>query len=233
MTGDNDEKRKVKRKLYILDFRKNFQFLAYSSTKGWVVFFSRDIEPFHPFIVRADLASGRDFHLAAERAWTFRFWILLHFWTNCGTSRMESSKAPKSRDSRLCQVTARDRSARKPLGKGECSPRYSHCKGAVPLGGTFKLSGLAWLTILHKKKCLKRCCRWFVVRFFQEGCLGRIVDTTPPSPVQDLRLTWRQGLDPRIAVKDGLCTFAQGTASGIPSWKLRLRLNSVSGVVVK
>ncbi len=30
--------------------------------------FSRDIEPFHPFIVRADLALGRDFPLAAERA---------------------------------------------------------------------------------------------------------------------------------------------------------------------
>ncbi len=28
MTGDDDEKRKEKRKLYILDFRKNFQFLA-------------------------------------------------------------------------------------------------------------------------------------------------------------------------------------------------------------
>ncbi len=30
---------------------------------------------------------------------------------------MESSKAPKKRDSRLRQVTARDRGARKPLGK--------------------------------------------------------------------------------------------------------------------
>ncbi len=28
MTGDDDEKRKGKKKLYILDFRKNFQFLA-------------------------------------------------------------------------------------------------------------------------------------------------------------------------------------------------------------
>ncbi len=28
MTEDDDEKRKGKRKLYILDFRKNFQFLA-------------------------------------------------------------------------------------------------------------------------------------------------------------------------------------------------------------
>ncbi len=28
MTGDDDEKRKGKRKLYILDFRKNFKFLA-------------------------------------------------------------------------------------------------------------------------------------------------------------------------------------------------------------
>ncbi len=28
MTGDDDEKRKGKRKLYILDLRKNFQFLA-------------------------------------------------------------------------------------------------------------------------------------------------------------------------------------------------------------
>ncbi len=34
MTGDDDEKRKGKRKLYILDFKKNFQFLAYSSTRG-------------------------------------------------------------------------------------------------------------------------------------------------------------------------------------------------------
>ncbi len=33
-TGDDDEKRKVKRKLYILDFRKSFQFLALSSTRG-------------------------------------------------------------------------------------------------------------------------------------------------------------------------------------------------------
>ncbi len=30
--------------------------------------FSRDLELFHLFIVRTDLASGRDFHLAAERA---------------------------------------------------------------------------------------------------------------------------------------------------------------------
>ncbi len=62
--------------------------------------------------------------------------------------------------------------------------------------------------------------------------LGRIVGTTSP-PVQDLRLTWRQGLGPRIAVTVGLCTVAGGTAIGILFWKLRLRLNSVSGVVVK
>ncbi len=31
----------------------------------------------------------------------------------------------------------------------------------------------------------------------------------------------------------GPCTVARDTASGISSWKLRLRLNSVSGVVVK
>ena len=66
-----------------------------------------------------------------------------------------------------------------------------------------------------------------------EEALRRIVGTTPPfpSPVQDLRLTWR------IAVTVGPCTFvrtvAQGTASGIPFWKLRSRLNSVSMVVVK
>ena len=34
MIRDDDEKRKRKRKLYILNFRKNFQFLAYSSTRG-------------------------------------------------------------------------------------------------------------------------------------------------------------------------------------------------------
>ncbi len=34
MTRDDDEKRKGKRNLYILDFRKNFQFLALSSTRG-------------------------------------------------------------------------------------------------------------------------------------------------------------------------------------------------------
>ncbi len=34
MTWDDDEKRKGKRKLYILDFRKSFQFLALSSTRG-------------------------------------------------------------------------------------------------------------------------------------------------------------------------------------------------------
>ena len=34
MTGDDDEKRKGKRKLYILDFRKSFQFLALSSNRG-------------------------------------------------------------------------------------------------------------------------------------------------------------------------------------------------------
>ncbi len=56
---------------------------------------------------------------------------------------------------------------------------------------------------------------------------------TPPPPVQDLRLTWRQGLGPRIAVTVSLCTVARGTASGILFWKLRLRLNSVLGAVVK
>ena len=86
----------------------------------------------------------------------------------------------------------------------------------MPLEGALKPSGLAWLTILPKRECLKRCCWWFVVRFFKEGCLGKIVGTTSPSPlVLDLRLTWRQGLGPRIAVTVGLCTFARGTASGI------------------
>ena len=37
MTGDDDEKRKGKRKLYILNFRKNFQFLALSSIRGLCV----------------------------------------------------------------------------------------------------------------------------------------------------------------------------------------------------
>ena len=41
MTGDDDEKRKVKRKLYILDFLVIHQ---------RVVPFSRDIEPFYSFI---------------------------------------------------------------------------------------------------------------------------------------------------------------------------------------
>ena len=36
---------------------------------------------------------------------------------------MESSKAPRARDSRLRQVTARDKSARRPPGKKERSPR--------------------------------------------------------------------------------------------------------------
>ncbi len=64
--------------------------------------------------------------------------------------------------------------------------------------------------------------------------IGRILDTTPPPPpVQNLRLTWRQGLGPRIAVTVGPCTVARGTAIGLPFWKLRLRLNSVPGVVVK
>ncbi len=72
------------------------------------------------------------------------------------------------------------------------------------------------------------------MRFFKEGCLRRIVGTTPPPPpVQDLRLTWRQGLGPRIAVTVGSCTVARSTTSGLPFWKLRLRLNIVSGVVVK
>ncbi len=68
----------------------------------------------------ADLASGRDFHLAAERAELSDFEF---YWTNWGTSRMESSKAPKARASRLRQVTARDRGDRRPSGKEECSPR--------------------------------------------------------------------------------------------------------------
>ncbi len=34
MTGDDDEKRKRKKNLYILDFKKSFQFLALSSTRG-------------------------------------------------------------------------------------------------------------------------------------------------------------------------------------------------------
>ncbi len=42
---------------------------------------------------------------------------------NWGTSRMKSSKAPMARDSRLRQVTARDRSARRPPRKEERSPR--------------------------------------------------------------------------------------------------------------
>ncbi len=42
---------------------------------------------------------------------------------NWGTSRMESSKAPRAHDSRLRQVTARDRGARRPPGKEERSPR--------------------------------------------------------------------------------------------------------------
>ncbi len=62
--------------------------------------------------------------------------------------------------------------------------------------------------------------------------LGRIVGNTPPAG-QDLRLTSRQGLSRRIAVRVGRCTFAQDTASSIPFWKLRLRSQSVSGVVVK
>ncbi len=36
---------------------------------------------------------------------------------------MESRKAPRARDSRLRQVTARDRSARRPPEKEERSPR--------------------------------------------------------------------------------------------------------------
>ncbi len=104
----------------------------------------------------------------------------------------------------------------------------------MPLRRALKPSGLAWLTILPKREYLKRCCQWFVMGFFKEGCLGRIVGTTPPRPpVQDLRLTWRQGLGPCIEGTVGPCTVARGTASGITFWKLRLRLNSVWGVVVK
>ncbi len=66
-----------------------------------------------------------------------------------------------------------------------------------------------------------------------EEALGTIVGTTPPRPVQDLRLTWRQGLGPRIAVTVYPCIVVRGIAIGIPFWKLRLRLNSVSGVVVE
>ncbi len=36
---------------------------------------------------------------------------------------MESSKAPTARDSRVRQVTSRDRGARRPLGKEERFPR--------------------------------------------------------------------------------------------------------------
>ena len=68
MTGDDDKKRKEKRKLYILDFGlwEKFSIFSFVIHQG-VVLFPRDIEPFHLFIVRADLASGRDFHLAADR----------------------------------------------------------------------------------------------------------------------------------------------------------------------
>ncbi len=36
---------------------------------------------------------------------------------------MESSKAPRARDSGLREVTARDRGAKRPSGKEELSPR--------------------------------------------------------------------------------------------------------------
>ncbi len=42
---------------------------------------------------------------------------------NWGMSKMESSKAPEARDSRLHPVTAKDRGARRPPGKEELSPR--------------------------------------------------------------------------------------------------------------
>ncbi len=42
---------------------------------------------------------------------------------NWGTSRMESSKALRACDSRLRQVTARDRGARRPQENEERSPR--------------------------------------------------------------------------------------------------------------
>ncbi len=45
MTGDDDEKRKGKRKLYILVFRKSFQFFSLVIHQG-IVPFSRDIELF-------------------------------------------------------------------------------------------------------------------------------------------------------------------------------------------
>ncbi len=42
---------------------------------------------------------------------------------NWGTSRMESSKAPRASDSKLPQMTGRDRGAKSPPGKEERSPR--------------------------------------------------------------------------------------------------------------
>ncbi len=55
MTGDDDEKRKGKRKLYILDFRKSLSIFSFVIYQG-VVPFSRDIEPFHsgPLIFGSD-----------------------------------------------------------------------------------------------------------------------------------------------------------------------------------
>ena len=55
MTGDDDEKRKGKKKLYILDLGTNFQFFSLVIHQG-VMPFSHDIEPFHLFIGPADLA---------------------------------------------------------------------------------------------------------------------------------------------------------------------------------
>ncbi len=61
---------------------------------------------------------------------------------------MESSKAPTLHDSRLRQMTARDRDAKRLLGKEERLPRSRDCRRVVPLVGALKPSGLAWLTIL-------------------------------------------------------------------------------------
>ncbi len=69
---------------------------------------------------------------------------------------MESSKAPRARDSRLRQVTARDKGARRPPGKEEPSFRKKDCRGAVPLRDALKPSGLAWLMILP----VAHFCRW-------------------------------------------------------------------------
>ena len=67
------------------------------------------------------LSFGPRFSPSGRKNWASRFWILFHVWMNCGTSRMESSKAHRARDSRLRQVTTRDRNVRRPQGKEEHS----------------------------------------------------------------------------------------------------------------